>query len=495
MPKRINRRAFLRGAAGASLSLPVLEMMLDGHGEAYAGGAEIPKRYGAFFVPAVIGANRSGAMGAPNANADIVDTYVPDNVGYGYDLKAALAPLAGHGHIADEIAVLTDLRVPSGDMLGDYHDNYFSPMMCGLRVVEADVDVGWGYRTRGPSSDMIVADHIAGDSLFEFLAYGVQASNYGGAGPGMSFRGGGNGMLAERVIPENSPRKAYDALFFNFVDETDPLAVAEHEYQVASRTSVLDLVGDGIARLQGRLGVVDRQTLERHLDEVRDLEWRISAIAPPNEGGCERLPDPGDDPAIGGNGVNQGDQAVEYGDGAGYSDEDSRARVFADLVHMAFACDLTRVVSFQFGHIGSYMNCAPITESGFVSGWHQLGHGEEFGAAAMAELLAWNYEHFGYLVAKLRDTPVGAGRLLDHCALALTHEGGAQDPDYTGDSPHSFSRAACLLAGRAGGLATGQHIHTDGAHVARVFVSAMKAVGVDAPLGEHDEPLPGLLPG
>ncbi|MEM6990801.1 MAG: DUF1552 domain-containing protein [Myxococcota bacterium] len=491
----MNRRTFLRGAAGASLALPALDIMFNAHGEAHAGGAAIPKRYGAFFVPAVIGANRSGAVGNPNANADIADTYIPDTVGYGYDLKAALAPLAAHDGIQDEIAVITGLRVPSDDMLGDYHDNYFGPMMCGIPVHPDDVPSGWNYKIRGPSSDMIVKDHIGGDTLFEFLAYGVQASNYGGAGPGMSFRGGGNGELAERVIPENSPRAAYDSLFFNFVDQTDPIAVAQYEYEVASRTSVLDLVGESLTGLETRLGATDRLTMEKHLQEVRELEMRIAALPPPNENGCELPGDPGADPPIGANGSGTDSNAVEYGDGDGYSDEDSRARVFADLVHMAFACDLTRVVSFQFGHIGSYMNCAAITESGFVSGWHQLGHGEEFGAEAMAELLAWNYKHFAYLVAKLRDTPVGAGRLLDHCALALTHEGGAQNETYTGDSPHSFNRAACLLAGRAGGLQTGQHVATDGAHVARVFLTAMRGVGVDVPLGNHDEPLAELMPG
>jgi hypothetical protein len=224
---------------------------------------------------------------------------------------------------------------------------------------------------------------------------------------------------------------------------------------------------------------------------VRALEQKIAVLPPDMTGGCAMLPDPGDDPPIGGNGTPSGDTGIHFDDGAGYSDEDGRARVFCDLLHMAFACDLTRVATLMLCHVSSCMNVGPVTASGYLAGVHQLGH-EDFGTPAIAEFLAWAHGHFAYLVAKLRDTPVGAGRLLDHAAMVLTYEGGAQHDDYTGLSPHTTGRMACLVAGRAGGLATGQHIATDDVHPARVLKTAREACGVEAALGEHTS-IPELL--
>jgi len=39
------RRGFLRGAAGTVIGLPLLEFMLDSHGEALADGTDLPCRY------------------------------------------------------------------------------------------------------------------------------------------------------------------------------------------------------------------------------------------------------------------------------------------------------------------------------------------------------------------------------------------------------------------------------------------------------------------
>ena len=45
MARRFTRRAMLRGAGGAAITLPALEIMFDRHGISYAQSAAIPKRY------------------------------------------------------------------------------------------------------------------------------------------------------------------------------------------------------------------------------------------------------------------------------------------------------------------------------------------------------------------------------------------------------------------------------------------------------------------
>src|SRR5207302_388729 len=106
----------------------------------------------------------------------------------------------------------------------------------------------------------------------------------------------------------------------------------------------------------------------------------------------------------------------------GYSDEDARARVFCDLVHMAFTCDLSRVASLMFTMAQSHMNTFSLINEPYDL--HELGHSSPNRTAAMSAGIAWHMKHFGYLVAKLRDTPEGMGSLLDNTAAVFLHEGG-----------------------------------------------------------------------
>jgi hypothetical protein len=176
----------------------------------------------------------------------------------------------------------------------------------------------------------------------------------------------------------------------------------------------------------------------------------------------------------------------------GYSDEDTRARVFCDLIHLAFACDLSRVASLMLTMAQSHMSAAPLTGDPYDI--HELGH-SALGTAAVSRMIAWHVKHFAYLVAKFRDTPEGDGSLLDHSALVLLHEGGHGYDPAGGKllSSHSTENMACLIAGRAGGLQPGHHLATAGLHPANVLVTAMNAVGVDGGLGEVTGTIPGLL--
>ena len=43
------RRAFLRGIGGVTVGLPIFSYMLNDHGDAFAGGGDIPTRFGLWF--------------------------------------------------------------------------------------------------------------------------------------------------------------------------------------------------------------------------------------------------------------------------------------------------------------------------------------------------------------------------------------------------------------------------------------------------------------
>jgi hypothetical protein len=372
-----------------------------------------------------------------------------------------------------------------------------SPLLSGVRT-----PVGESSKCFGPTSDQVVADALGGEeTLFPSLQYCVQLSSYlGGGGIGsramISYRdGGGIGEPGERMRPQTSPRQAWEDLFYNFEAE-DPELAAAVEFDRRVRRSILDVVRGQAEYLNGKLGRPDQVRLEQHFDEIRDLERRIAELGPAAEGACMALDDPGADPAAGGNRV-EVDGEHPYNISNGYSNEDLRAEVFNRLVHMAFACDLTRSVSMMYTHFHSWMNVHPLI--GRESDQHELGHsGDRHGTRGQAEILAWHYKHFASLVDALKGTTeVDGSRLLDHCALVFTHEGGyGLDPsDGAVKRSHSTERMACLIAGRAGGMIQGQHIQKSGWHPAQVLTSAMSAIGVGDTLGEVDGVIPELFEG
>ncbi|MFO0633875.1 MAG: DUF1552 domain-containing protein [Nannocystaceae bacterium] len=232
------------------------------------------------------------------------------------------------------------------------------------------------------------------------------------------------------IVPnpgQTSPQAAFMALFQGFVppDPTDALAA---QRELARRKSVLDLVHGDIDRLMPRLSAADKIRMQRHLDEIRDLENRLAAIPPDAGGECMMFADPGADPAIGGNNAGTGGDGFDTN--AGYSDEDTRARRFSDLVHMAFVCDLSRSVAMQYTMAQSHMSAFPFT--GIPYDQHEVGH--SVGTTdAVSQILAWQLDQFAYLVAKLRDTPEGAGSVLDNTAMVLLYEGGHGLDPATGD--------------------------------------------------------------
>jgi hypothetical protein len=145
----------------------------------------------------------------------------------------------------------------------------------------------------------------------------------------------------------------------------------------------------------------------------------------------------------------------------------------------------------------SHLNVYPLT--GARADLHEVGHNGDSrnqGTAAVSKIVAWHVKHFAYLVAKLRDTPEGAGRLLDSVAMVLLHEGGHGFDPATGrtNSAHSSENMACLIAGRAGGLRPGKHVVAAGRHPAHVLVSALTAVGVPGnALGDVSGGIPELF--
>ncbi len=462
---RLDRRAFLSGLGGTAVALPLLEVMTDGKAVAQVTS---PKRYLVAFCGQSIGTTS--------------DLFVPDNTGAGYDLKRALAPLAP---VQDSVSVISNLEIPWGDSPPaggrppNFHASTVGPLVSGMRADSASAEAN------GPTSDVIVGNTLGADTKYRSLQYRVQAQSYRGGDYGkhrMSYND-----VNSPNDPIFSPRLAYDGLFNDFAP-ADPEQVGERDALLAQDISVLDLVNASADDLMSRVSYQDQQRLQRHFDELRDLERRIGGVEPTSaQGGCQLLEQPGEDPTS---------ELVEavYGEEVGYSNEEARAQIFVDLVHMAFACDMTRSISLMFTYAQSFMNAETVIPAGIRSDLHELGHGAG-SIEDVSDGIAWQVGHWADLIAKLRDTPDGDGSLLDSSALVFLTEGGwGYDPEAGADGvSHSSENMAVLVAGHVGGLQSGVHIRTERLHPAQCLVDAMNAVGVETDsLGEVSGGIPGL---
>ncbi len=487
------RRTFLRGLGGVAVGLPMLEIMLDDAGEALAGGDPMPPRFLVCF----------GGFSLLTDGSPLTNDYIPAATGPDYPLGTGLAPLGTLG-VQDRVTVVSGLSIPSQAAQDEnepipvagrtvHFHAHINPVVSGMRSAPWTANDTHIPTVTGRSSDQIVADAWADSGTsFRSLTYRAQALLYNtGTYPQnrdtISFRRSRRGEI-ERVVPVVSPRQAYDALFLGFVPD-DPKEAAAAILELDRRRSVLDVVDRRMGGLVDRLSAADRERLEQHYDEIRALEMRLDVDGPKVGGECQVLPDPGDDPPLGGEPASE----EAYDVNAGYSDEQARLRTFCDLMHMAFTCDLTRVGSLMFTMFQSFMNVNPIT--GHPYGLHDLSHNGD--NPELADAVAWHVEHFAYLVDRLAQTPEGAGSVLDSTAMALMNEagGGVSYENGAQWSAHSTDNMVTLVAGGAGGLRQGEHIIAPAGsnHPGNVIVSAMQAVGVDEDFGEVSGSIPELL--
>ncbi len=476
-----------------ALGLPALEAMFDGRGVTHALGAAIPRRYIVCFGGTSLGGDYDKRPAE----------YAPSTVGRAYDLKTALAPVAD---VKDEVSVVSGLRIPTvtngvvppGGRIDDFHVSSGSPLLAGVRALSA------GSIVRGVTSDQIVANAIASDLPFKSLVCRAQAAWYlsVGAASGrdyLSYKADSSGKVVP-IPATTSPGALFNALFSAFTSPgTAAMAPSSQPSRtVRARQSVIDVVRGNTERLMPRLGQADRARLNRHLDEIRDMEKRIGALPQMAAGPtCRRPAAPTADAPVGGNQPGRTTGGDAFNTNNGYSNEDERARVFCDLIHMALVCDMARVATLMLTMFQSHMSAYPLI--GARCDIHEVGHNGDpanKGTPAVSKLVAWHVKHFAYLVRKLRDTPEGGGRLIDNVVAVMLHEGGhGLDPSTgTAWSTHSTENMACLIAGRAGGLRPGKHVPATGKHPANVLVSAMNAAGVMTnQLGEVSGGIPELF--
>src|SRR5712671_6077889 len=249
----LSRRTMLRGL-GATLALPWLEAM--GPLTSWAGGN----------TPASKAApNRMAFLYVPNGK-NMAD-WKPAEGGLN-ELPLILQPLEAFKRDFMILSGLTaDKARANGDGGGD-HARAMSAFLTGVQPRKTD---GTDIRA-GTSVDQVAAARIGDQTRLTSLEIGTEQGAMAGncdSGYSCVYSSTMAWRSATQPLPkEVNPKLVFERLFGN-------AAFEERVRRNKVRKSILDLVRDDAASLNGKLGVTDRRKLDEYFTSIREIEQRL----------------------------------------------------------------------------------------------------------------------------------------------------------------------------------------------------------------------------
>ncbi|MCA9580605.1 MAG: DUF1552 domain-containing protein [Myxococcales bacterium] len=234
---------------------------------------------------------------------------------------------------------------------------------------------------RSISLDQIVANKIHGGTFRKSLSLGVWGRS-GSPGASVSYAG------PNQPIPVNVDPGAVFKDLFSHIQPTEGGSDTMTGVDIARarRMSVLDLVKKDFDALKPNLSGEDQRRLSDHADMIRSIETRISGDTPPMMPGstCVAPPMTPVDP-------HKNDDVPRI------------SELHMDIIAHAFACDLTRVATIQFGQ--GYGD----TTLSWLNGYPGIGaqtdhwHGHNSPRAAHLEIQKWKMNQVAYLISRLKE--------------------------------------------------------------------------------------------
>lgn len=441
--KSLPRRTLLRGA-GVALALPLLDAMAPALTALARSAANPVRRLGFVYVP----------FGAP------LGSWVPATEGRIAELPGPLKPLEP---FRDHLIVPTGLEIQTGHPTG----NHALSAACFLSCARARMTEGTDYRL-GTTADQIAARQIGKETPLPSLELSLDFEYTGGNGDN-----GFNGVYIDTMawsspttpLPtEANPRVVFERLF------GDGGSPAEQVAEIRTNRSILDSVGEHIARLGREVGAADRTRVGEYVDSIREVERRIQKAESQH---ADSLP---------------ADLTRPVGVPESWEEH---AKLMFDLQLLALRADITRIISFQLARERSTRAYPQI---GVPDGHHPLSH-HAHDAEKIAKLQKVNAYHlslFAHLLEKMQSTQDGDGSLLDH-SMYLYGSG-------MGDGNlHDHQNLPLVVvgggAGRLKGEKAGRHVRfKEATPHANLLLTLLEKVGVhQEAFGNSTGTIPELL--
>lgn len=224
-------------------------------------------------------------------------------------------------------------------------------------------------------------------------------------------------------------RAVFNKLFEGLDDGASQREAAE---RVFLRRSVLDYVKAERDQIQPELGQGDRARLEQYFDSVRDLEKRLDAFEQQN-GTCQ---------------VQATQRPKSYDDDVDNHLIGEHARLTAEMLALAFQCDVTRVATYMSSGEASKTRYPEININ--LKFHDNISHNKGGLGDEHHAIDTYHADLFAHFIEVFTNTPHGEGNLMDGTCLLLGSGLG------NGDA-HSMNNIGLLTAGRFGNVRPGAY--------------------------------------
>ncbi|MDR0780248.1 MAG: DUF1552 domain-containing protein [Pseudomonadales bacterium] len=393
----------LRGA-GAAIALPLLDAMIPA-GTALAQTAAAPRpKLGFFYFP-------HGAL---------MDKWTPAAAGKDFELTPILSPLAKY---KERMTIVSNLRNTAAEGAGVHATSPGTWLSCASPFTVDVNDPNYGI-----SADQIAAQHLGQDTPFPSieLCTEVKASSAGACDANLGCGYGSTISFRTRTQPlpmEHNPRK----LFFRLFGQGDTMQ--ERESIMNQKFSLLDMVAESTASLNGKLGSADKARMDEYLDSVRDVERQVEKLGAQDFKGVT-IPD------------------APLGVPANW---EAHINLMFDLTALAYEAQLTRVASMM---ISAEISMLTYNQVGISDAYHPLSHHryvpDKMDKCAVVQ--AYHSKIFARFLDRLNKTADGDGSLLDHSILLF----GSNMSDSNAHNADPLPSA--LFGGGYGRIKGGQHV-------------------------------------
>jgi hypothetical protein len=438
---RHDRRRFLQamGFSGLALSTGALSSRLPGGASrARAGGFVAPTRVVFFITPHGTVWNRwkMSIPGAPDANPLTAATAggmrslvgLPES-----EWSEILRPLAMHAsklQVVEGVAQLTTLvnerDAADGQDVNRHHIAQANLLTCQTAMQRPGATAIGNALT----VDQYMGQATRGARAWASRVYGANHQHpYSFVAPG------------EAAPIVNRPEEAFADIMGTYVP---PMSGGPTRADLvrAARGSALDLVADEYDRVAPRLSGDDRRKLERHRDLVRDLERNFER----SESSAAMC-----DPRLRPSSCEADIHACATG--ADRCSTNSSIDDFSQVIALALACDLTRVVNFVVPNLPAHEFGLPCDADVHQNYAHNSIEGSTYTPEGAAGMVAYNRtyaRHFARLLTELDSIPEGDGTLLDHTAVVWISE--------LGTGTHELVDCPVVIAGGGGVLGQGRYV-------------------------------------
>ncbi len=404
--KALPRRTFLRGI-GATLALPLLDAMIPAATAATKTVATPVRRLGYVFMP--MGCDQP--RWTPPGTDGLLRELSP--------ILSSLEPVKQH------VTAFSNLELRNA-----YPGSHATSNAAFLSAAKAKHTESSDYYL-GTTADQLAAQQIGRESQLPSLELSMDMMQTTGQcdnGYACVYQNNLSWSSPTTPLPsEAHPRIVFERLFGEGGN------LAERRAALRKRASLLDWITEDMASLRRELGPADRQKVSEYLDTVREVERRIQRA----EANAVGNPLP--------------DLDRPLGVPAAYADH---AKLMFDLQVLAMQGDVTRICTFQLARETSNRT---YPEIGVPDPHHPLSHhgNDPEKVARMAKINAFHVSLFSYYLQRLKETPDGAGSLLDHSLIL--YGSGIGNPNI-----HDHTNLPVLVAGGSAlGMKGGRHIRYD----------------------------------